>query len=98
MSAKEEFRALSLPTGPERQYQSHGISSGIAVQITILLVSWLITYNAAYVNGDDVYHLQGEYGNSIYFPDLGSDWIPNRVFDLYGRSLIVHFSILFISR
>jgi hypothetical protein len=60
--------------------------------ITIVFVSWFVTYNKAYLSGDDVNTFRGSsyYGASIFFPRLKSDWIPNRVVDMYGRNLLAH--------
>jgi len=54
----------------------------------LFVLAWLVTFNKAVVNGDDINHLQGHYGNAIFLPQFGPGWIPNRVVDLYGRNLL----------
>jgi hypothetical protein len=49
---------------------------------------WIATFTAAFMNGDDVIHMSKNDGWGFFLPTLNYTWIPNRVFDLYGRSLI----------
>jgi len=48
------------------------------------------------MKGDDVLHFQGSYGKNIFLPAFKAAWIPNRVFDTYGRNLLAHlFDLIF---
>jgi hypothetical protein len=71
--------------------------SDVTIAAILFAAVWLATFNAAYVNGDDVMNFQASYGRSYYFPrPLKRDWIPNRLFDTYGRELLRSvFNLLF---
>lgn len=55
--------------------------------VIIFTFVWLITFNAAYVNGDDVVYMVGKYGNGIFLVNPNDYGIPNRLFDSYFRGL-----------
>ncbi|GLQ88969.1 hypothetical protein [Dyella flagellata] len=81
---------LSDMGGPSQQEWKSGALGRHLSSIAVFFVSWCVTYSRVYVNGDDVVHMQGSYGKSIFLPSFKPDWIPNRVFDMYGRNLLVH--------
>jgi hypothetical protein len=67
-------------------------------QVTVFLVAWFVTYNKAYLMGDDVDTFNGNRWLPMFLPRLQPEWIPNRVVDLYGRSLLVHvFDVIYFS-
>ena len=55
--------------------------------VVLFVFVWLITFNAAYVNGDDVVHMVGKYGNGVFLVNPNDHGIPNRLFDSYFRGL-----------
>ena len=57
----------------------------------MFFIAWFVTYNRAYLAGDDVNTFQGSgYGVPLFLPKPEPGWIPNRVVDLYGRNLLGH--------
>ncbi|WP_298281952.1 hypothetical protein [Acidocella sp.] len=76
--------------------QEPSFKGGYSGRIILFCIAWLSTFNKAVVNGDDINHMQGHYGNELLLPHFSSDWIPNRVVDLYGRNLLAHmFDLVF---
>lgn len=76
---------------PQQRGRGRDISGRAIAQMTVFFVSWFVTYNKAYLAGDDINTFKGSgYGVSIFLPRLKPDWIPNRVVDMYGRNLLVH--------
>lgn len=68
-----------------------GISGRSIGQITIFLVAWFVTYNRAYLSGDDINSFKdSNYGVPLFLPQFSHSWIPNRVMDMYGRNLLLH--------
>lgn len=63
-----------------------GSKNNILLAVLFTFV-WLITFNAAYVNGDDVVHMVGKYGNGVFLINPNDHGIPNRLFDSYFRGL-----------
>src|SRR5262249_54108428 len=51
-------------------------------------VVWIATFSAAFVNGDDVFQMSQRDTWIFFLPNLNYGWVPNRVFDIYGRTLI----------
>lgn len=61
------------------------------------LFTWLAVFAAAIMNGDDVVHFAASFRSAL-LPELHQSWTPNRVIDIYGRSLLsAVFSFLFFS-
>ncbi|HTJ90206.1 MAG TPA: hypothetical protein VL356_08530 [Acidocella sp.] len=81
---------LAELSDPDQRGQAHEIPGRLSGYIVIFFVSWFVTYNKAYLTGDDVNTFWGGsyYGASLFFPRLRPDWIPNRVVDMYGRNLL----------
>ena len=76
---------------PRQRDQGRDVSGRMIGQLTIFFVSWFVTYNKAYLAGDDVNTFQASgYGVSIFLPKPAPGWTPNRVVDLYGRDLLRH--------
>lgn len=76
---------------PDQRGRDRVISGRRVGQLTVFIVSWLVTYNRAYLTGDDINTFKGTgYGVPLFLPRLKPDWIPNRVVDMYGRNLLVH--------
>jgi len=76
---------------PDQRGRGREIAGRGVGQLTIFVLSWLVTYNRAYLTGDDVNTFKGTgYGATLFLPRLKPDWIPNRVVDMYGRNLLVH--------
>jgi hypothetical protein len=58
---------------------------------------WLAVFNVAIMTGDDVVHFTASL-HSALLPQLHHSWTPNRVIDIYGRSIFsAVFSFLFFS-
>jgi len=52
------------------------------------VVAWLLTFNAAYVNGDDILPLAKLEFRNAFAPNFKREWVPNRMLDAYGRDLL----------
>lgn len=53
----------------------------------LFLMVFLYSYNSSYINGDDVEHLRRNIFGTQYLPYQFPGWIPNRLFDQYGRAI-----------
>jgi MFS family permease len=74
----------------DRTGQGREISGRLSAYTVIFFVSWFVTYNKAYLTGDDVSTFKGSsyFRAFIFFPKLKHGWIPNRVVDMYGRNFL----------
>jgi len=88
---KEQIGRTEADDAPRAVVQSSLLHRMIAPFI-LVLVSWLGTYNDSVINGDDINHIMGRsakgYASEIFMPQIGPAWIPSRVVDNYGRSLL----------
>lgn len=55
--------------------------------ITFVL-TWFVVVGGVYPNGDDIAHLSGQIHIEQFVPMLAPHWIPNRIVDMYGRTLL----------
>jgi hypothetical protein len=53
----------------------------------LFMIIWVSTFNAAYVNGDDVVYMSGLQTRQILLFQLHKAWIPNRVLSSYSLTL-----------
>lgn len=53
----------------------------------VLIISWISVFNVAYPLGDDAFGIATLSPTDSLLPNLENGWIPNRLLDLYGRSL-----------
>lgn len=67
------------------------ISSDRLFLACCFVFSWMAVFNIAVMNGDDVVHYARGL-RSAMLPEIHSSWTPNRVVDIYGRTI---FSSLF---
>lgn len=62
------------------------------------VVAWLLTFNGAYVNGDDVLPLAKAELHNAFVPNFKPEWVPNRMLDAYGRDVLAAgFDLLYFS-
>jgi hypothetical protein len=59
--------------------------------IIFFIISWISVFEVAYMNGDDVVHFAQQNYRDIFFPKLYASWVPNRVIDFYGRTILTSF-------
>lgn len=59
--------------------------------IIFFIISWISVFEVAYMNGDDVVHFAQQNYRDIFFPELHVSWVPNRVIDFYGRTILTSF-------
>lgn len=60
----------------------------IVPALLLFAVAWLLTFNAAYLNGDDVLPLAKAELRNAFVPNFKTSWVPNRLVDSYGRDLL----------
>lgn len=53
----------------------------------VLIISWISVFNSAYPLGDDAFGIATLSPTDSLLANLENGWIPNRLLDLYGRSL-----------
>jgi hypothetical protein len=64
--------------------------------LPVFVITWLLVVRGVTPNGDDIAHIAGQIRFDRYVPVLGSHWIPNRVLDMYGRTLLTQvFELLY---
>lgn len=74
--------------GSTQSRSSRGDPRWIGATALFFLVSWLLTFNGAHVNGDDVLSLAKLEFRNAFVPNFKRDWVPNRMLDGYGRDLL----------
>lgn len=56
--------------------------------LAVFVLTWLLVVGGVYPNGDDIAHLTKQIRLEQFVPVLGPHWIPNRIVDMYGRTLL----------
>lgn len=56
--------------------------------LAVFVLTWLLVVGGVYPNGDDIAHLSRQIRIDQFVPVLGPHWIPNRIVDMYGRTLL----------
>jgi hypothetical protein len=69
--------------------KNSGIKQESFLLVGLFTVVWFATFGAAFVNGDDVVYISNYWELSdVFLPEFRESWLPNRVIDSYGRSLV----------